>query len=136
MLKKLGLVDLHAAIKERIEAGTGLSCYDKVPKNTKAPFYFVQIVNKRPEDTKTMFCEVFTVWIHAIAEPGRESTRIYELIQLAEESMTEEITLPAGVELIRQAEQGIQTIQTDETKEKHAVLAYDFKVSYGFKTKI
>lgn len=37
---------------------------------------------------------------------------------------------------ILQMDGGVQTIKKDETKEKHAVLLYEFTVCYGFKCKI
>ena len=83
-----------------------------------------------------MWRDVFTVWIHAIAEKGDSSVQIYELIQNLEEALTEEIILPEEYELVMQINNGIQTIKKDETNEKHAVLAYEFMVCYGFKCKI
>lgn len=136
MLRKLGLVEIIAAIQTAIEKNTGIKCYDAVPENAPAPFYFAEVVGKKQADTKTMFCEVFTVWIHAIAEAGKSSVRIYEIIEKLEESLTEDISLPDDFNLILQSGSGLQTIKTDETNEKHAVMAYEFKVSYGFKTKI
>lgn len=138
MLRKLGLVDLISAIQNRIEQNTELRCYDAVPKNTPSPFYFVEVTGKRPADTKTMFCEVFTVWVHAIAAPEEtgSSVGIYNLIERLEESMTEDIELPEPFNLVLQSNIGVQTIKLDETNEKHAVLAYEFKVSYGFKMKV
>lgn len=138
MLRKLGLVDLIQAVQNKVEQNTeGVRCYDSVPKNAPSPFYFVEVVGKRPADTKTMFCEIFTVWIHAIAAPDNGSSiGIYSMIESLEESMTEDIELPECFNLILQSSTGVQTIKTDETKEKHAVLAYEFKVSYGFKVKV
>lgn len=137
MIKKLGIVDLHAAIKNKIEDCTNIPCLDKVPDNTPAPFYFIQIVGKRQADTKTMFCDVFTVWIHAIAEKDNSSIGIYNLIQKLEESLTEQIHLPEYAELLSQTEQGLQNLSVDATTgEDHAVMAYEFKVCYGFKAKI
>lgn len=136
MLKKLGLIELHAGIKKRVEAGTNIPCLDDVPKNTPAPFYFMEVVGKKQANTKTMFCEIYTVWIHAIAPSSGGSVEIYNMIEKLEEALTEAINLPDHVELILQTELGLQTLKTDETNEKHAVLAYEFKVSYGFKMKI
>lgn len=136
MLKKLGMVDLIAAIQKKVEIGTGLRCYDAVPQNTPSPFYFVQVLSITPANTKTMFCEVFTVAIHAITEPGESSVQIYKLIQELEESLTEDIQLPEPFELIIQSSNGMQNLKTDETREKHATLLYQFKVSYGYKSKI
>ena len=89
-----------------------------------------------PENTKTMLKDKFSVWIHAIAEPGESSVMIYDMIQKLQEAMTEDIVLPEGFELILQMDGGVQTIKKDETKEKHAVLLYEFTVCYGFKCKI
>lgn len=136
MLRQLSLVDLQSAIQNKIEEKTKLPCYDAVPDNAPSPFYNAQIVGKRQENTKNMYCEVFTVWIHAIAESSNSSVPIYELIERLEEALSEEINLPSYVELIRQSELGLQSLQTDETNEKHAVIAYEIKVCYGFMAKI
>lgn len=136
MYKQLGLVDLISSIQKKVNEKTGLKCYDAVPRNAQSPFYFAEVVGKRPAHSKTMYRDVFTVWIHAIAEPGKSSVQIYELIQKLEEALTEEIELPEEFELIMQTNNGVQTIKTDETKEKHAVLNYEFMVCYGFKCKI
>ena len=136
MYKQLGLLDLIHAVQEKVERKTELRCYDVVPDNAPSPFYFAEVVGKRPAHTKTMYRDVFTVWIHAIAEPGESSVRVYELIQLLEEAMTEDIILPEGFELILQTNNGVLSIKTDETNEKHAVLAFEFTVCYGFKCKV
>ncbi len=136
MLKQLGLVDLLSAIQKVVEDNAKLKCYDSVPDNAVSPFYFAEIVGKRPTHSKTMFKDTFTVWIHAIAEPNNSSVMIYQLIQILEEALTDDILLPDGYEIILQTNNGIQTIKTDETNEKHAVLEFQFTVCYGFKTKI
>lgn len=136
MYKQLGIVDLISAIQSKVQDSTNMACYDAVPGNTPSPFYFAEVVGKRPAHSKTMWRDVFTVWIHAIAEPGDSSVQIYEMVQNLEEALTEDISLPEEFELIMQTNNGIQTIKTDETGEKHAVLAYEFKVCYGFKCKI
>lgn len=135
MLKKLGYVELFKAVQEVVEENTGLRCYDSIPKNAPSPFYFAEIVNVRPENTKTMFIDVFTVFIHAIAEPNKSSMDIYRLVQDLEEALTKEIKLCEEHWVLSQTSQGLNGIQTDETGEKHAVLAYEFKVVYGFKIK-
>ena len=135
MLKKLGLVNLHVALKKKIERNTGLQAFDYVPENAPAPFYSIEIVDKRAENTKTMWCETFTVWIHAIAEEQHSRLGIYNLIESLEEALTEEIVLPEHVTLLNQNNVGVQSLQKDETNEMHAVLAYEFKVCYGFRVK-
>lgn len=136
MYKQLGLVDLIHGIQAKVEEKTGVKCYDAVPRNAPSPFYFAEVIGKRPAHTKTMYRDVYTVWIHAIAQPGDSSVQIYEMIQQLEEALTEDISLPEGFELILQVSNGVQTIKTDETNEKHAVLSFEFTVCYGFKCKI
>lgn len=136
MYKQLGLVDLIHGIQAKVEEKTGVKCYDAVPRNAPSPFYFAEVIGKRPAHTKTMYRDVYTVWIHAIAQPGDSSVQIYEMIQQLEEALTEDISLSEGFELILQASNGVQTIKTDETNEKHAVLSFEFTVCYGFKCKV
>ena len=62
--------------------------------------------------------------------------QIHKLIEDLQEAMTEDIELPEPFELIMQTDGGVQTIKTDETKEKHAIVSYTFMVCYGFKCKI
>ncbi len=134
--KKLGLTDLIRAVQKKVQDKTKLTCYDSVPKDAESPFYFAEVVKVTPSNTKTAFRDIFTVWIHAISEPGDSSVGIYKLIEELQEAMTEDIELPEGYELIMQTDGGLQTIQTDETNEKHAVEVYEFMVCYGFKCKI
>lgn len=136
MYVQLGLVDLISAVQSRVEAGTGIKCYDAVPDDAKSPFYFAEVTGTRPAHTKTMWRDVFTVYIHAIAKPSASSVELYDLIQKLEEAMTEDIQLPDGFQLLMQTNGGVQIIKTDESEEKHAVIAYEFTVCYGFKIKI
>lgn len=135
MLKKLSFIDFYKAIQNKIESKTGLRCYDDIPKDAPSPFYYAEIVGLRPENTKTMYIDVFTVFVHAIAEPGGSSVGVYKLIQDLEEAMTERIEIGEEYWILEQTSQGLQQIQTDETNEKHAILAYEFKICYGFKVK-
>lgn len=135
MHKRLGLVDLISAIQLKVEDKTGLKCYDAVPSDAPSPFYFAEVVQKKADNTKTMLRDVFTVFIHAVAEPTGSSEKIYDLIQKLEEALSEEIELPEEFELILQTENGLQALKTDETDEKHAVISYDFTVCYGYKFK-
>lgn len=135
MLKQLGLVALQRAVQDVISSGTGIACYDVAPAGKKAPLYFVEAVGKRPENTKTMFCDVFTLYIHCIAAPGKGHTDVYAMVQAAEEAMTTEIVLTEEFTLLRQSEVGLVHIKQDESREMHAVLAYELKICYGFATK-
>ena len=132
-LKKIGIKTLIAAIQKKVEE-TGLRCFDHVEENTAAPFYFAEVIRQTPAHSKTMFRDVFTVWVHCIAE-GDSSVGVSNLIENLQEVMTEDITLPEPFELILQTDAGVQTIKTDETGEKHAVVAFEFMICYGFKIK-
>lgn len=135
---KLSPTDLVAAVQEKIKRKTGLACFDYVEENTQSPFYFVELIKITPSNSKTMYRDIYTVWIHAIAEIKenvRGSAEVYDLINRLQEAMTEDITLPEPFEMVMQTDEGVQTIKTDETGEKHAVVAYEFMVCYGFKCK-
>lgn len=134
--QKLGLTDLIAAVQKKVTEKTGLPCYDHVEKNTPSPFYFAEVIRITPANSKTMYRDNITVYIHCIAEPGESSVQIYKLIEDLQEAMTEDIVLTEPFELIMQTDEGVQTIKTDETKEKHAIVPYTFMVCYGFKCKI
>lgn len=134
--QKLSPVKLIAAVQEKIESGTGLKCYDAVTVNAESPFYYAEITRILPANTKTMFRDNYTVWIHCIAEQSDSSVGVYNLIEALQEALTEDISLPEAFELIMQTDGGVQTIKTDESGEKHAVVAFDFMVCYGFKCKI
>ena len=134
MYKQLGLVDLIHGIQAKVEEKTGVKCYDAVPRNAPSPFYFAEVIRQTPAHSKTMFRDVFTVWIHCIAE-GDSSVGVSNLIENLQEVMTEDIILPEPFELISQTDAGVQTIKTDETGEKHAVVAFEFMICYGFKCK-
>lgn len=135
MLKKLETVQLHKILKEHIAERTGKACYDTVPNKASSPFYYAELLNKKPDNTKTMWREIFSFAVHCIAAPDAGSVGIYELIDKLEEAMTDDLALPDGYWLVMQTSNGLQTLKTDETNEKHAILSYDFTVCYGFKTK-
>lgn len=136
MLKKLSLLDLHAPIQRRIQEGTNLLCLDQIPNDQPAPFTYLEFVSSLPRNTKTMFIQEYTVHIH-IVSPAGSSVPHYSNIQAVDEALTEYVQLPEGYELWGQAESGlVANYQEPETKEHHAVLAFIFKVSYGFKVKI
>ena len=130
MYKKLSLNCLLSIIIRRVEEQTGLRCYDAVPENAQSPFYFAEVIRVTPNNTKTNYRDRVNVYIHAIAEPGKSRTsvssaQINELIQQLQEAYY----------LAIQSDNGVQAIQTDETNEKHAILSYDFTISYGLKCK-
>ena len=136
MLRKAGFAEIAAAVLQNLRKNTGYACYDAVEKDTPSPFLFVEVVGKRDASSKTMFKEIFTVQIHAIATPSDARTEIYSMIQSVEESLTESLTLPDGITLVLQTDTGVQSLQQDETNEYHAVISYEIMVSYGLKCKI
>lgn len=140
MYKKLNLNDLLSVIIKRIEEQTGLKCYDAVPDNAPSPFYFAEVRRVTPANTKTNYRDTISVYIHAIAKPGNtvsgiSSVEVNQLIQQLQEALSTEIELPEPFYLALQTDNGVQSIQTDETNEKHAIMTYDFTVSYGLKCK-
>ena len=134
--QKLSPVTLIAAVQEKVEALTGLRCYDHVPLNEASPLYFAEITRIQPANSKTMFRDVYSVAIHCIAEESPSSVGVYNLIENLQSALSEEITLPEPFELVMQTDNGVQTIKTDESGEKHAIVNFDFTVSYGFMCKI
>lgn len=136
MLKKLSFLDLVAAVIALLKKNTNIKVYDFVPQNESSPLIYIEAAGKEPNDTKTMFCEVYNVNIHAVSEPYEGNTAIYKLINEIEEALTEDITLPEGFTLIFQISDGVNSIYDEpETKEKHAVIPVRFKVAYGYKIK-
>lgn len=135
-LSKLSPVLLLAALQKKIEEQTGKKCYDAVPKNAKSPFYFAEILRIQPDNTKTMWRDVYTANVHCIAAPSKSSVGIFALIDQLEEALTSNIRLPNGYHVVQQQSGGVQSIKTDETGEKHAVLNLVITVCYGFKVKI
>lgn len=136
MLKKIGPIELCKAVKALIENKTHIACYDVPPTNAPSPLYYVELAATKPDNTKTMYIDSFIIWIHAIAKASKSNVEIYKLIEELDDIMTCEIKLPESVNLIKQQSNGLQTLKEDETKEKHAVMAYEFKIAYGFKSKI
>lgn len=135
MYKQLSLVDLVKAVKDRITDITGLTCYDAVPKNAQSPLCFVEVVGSSPMQSKTMQIDTVKLQIHCIAEKGESSIGIYELLGRVQEALAQDIELPEGFDVLMQKNLGIQTIYVDETKEKHAVAAYEFRICSALKCK-
>lgn len=134
--QKLSPVTLIAAVQEKVEALTGLRCYDHVPLNEASPLYFAEIIRIQPANSKTMFRDVYSVAIHCIAEESSSSVGVYNLIENLQSALSEDISLPEPFTLVMQTDNGVQTIKTDESGEKHAIVNFDFMVSYGFRCKI
>lgn len=136
MLRRLNPVDLIAAVQAKVKEKTELECYDAVPHDAPSPFYYIEFINRTPKNSKTMYRDVYTVWIHSIAEASESSLGVYNLINKLEEALSEYITLDESFEIINQTDEGVLNIQTDETGEKHAVSSFSFDICYGYKCKI
>lgn len=134
--QKLSPVTLIAAVQDKIESLTDLRCYDHVPLNEESPLYFAEITRIQPANSKTMYRDVYSVAIHCIAEESPSSVGVYNLIENLQSALSEDITLPEPFELVMQTDNGVQTIKTDESGEKHAIVNFDFMVCYGFMCKI
>ena len=136
MLKKLNLTDLFKAVQTQVQTGTKLPCYDAIPLNALSPFYFMELAGNTPADTKTMYVQKYSIDIHVIADPSPSSVPVFRYIQALEEALTDDITIPCPYRLVRQDETGVRNVYNEETGEKHAVVGFDFLVSYGFKVKV
>lgn len=134
--QKLSPVTLIAAVQDKVEAPTELRCYDHVPLNEESPLYYAEITRIQPANSKTMFRDVYSVAIHCIAEESPSSVGVYNLIENLQSALSEDISLPEPFELVMQTDNGVQTIKTDESGEKHAIVNFDFMVCYGFRCKI
>lgn len=134
--QKLSPVTLIAAVQDKIESLTDLRCYDHVPLNEASPLYFAEITRIQPANSKTMYRDVYSVAIHCIAEESPSSVGVYNLIENLQSALSEDIALPEPFELVMQTDNGVLTIKTDESGEKHAIVNFDFMVSYGFMCKI
>lgn len=134
--QKLSPVTLIAAVQDKVESLTDLRCYDHVPLNEASPLYFAEITRIQPANSKTMYRDVYSVAIHCIAEESPSSVGVYNLIENLQSALSEDISLPEPFELVMQTDNGVQTIKTDESGEKHAIVSYDFTVCYGFICKL
>ena len=136
MLKRLSIAEFTGCLIDFIEEKTGLRCYDS-PDNKESPFYSVQLVNSEPGDTKTMFIDVYQVWVHCIGAPTRpySTAPVLALVQKLEEAMTDDLALPEPYRVQRQVYGGRRTLKRDESDEGHAVLSFDFHVCDGFRCK-
>lgn len=134
MYRQLNITDLFKGIKERIETSTPFKCYDIPPENAPSPLVIMDLIRMDPADTKTMYVKKYTVNLHVIGAPRTGSEILNHLTEI-QEAMTEEIQIPECFNLLSQDDLGIQSIYTDETGERHAILSYMFTVNYGLKIK-
>lgn len=137
MLKRLSILQLHKVIQDMVHRYSDLRFLDGIGLNEPSPFTYLEVFEKRPDNTKTMFIDKFTIHIHIIskAEENGSSVQHYANIEQIEEVFTKRMQLPEPFDLFRQSNEGLVTNFTEETGERHAVLAFSFWVSYGFKVK-
>lgn len=136
MLQQFSIIELIKQIQKAVLSGTGKKCYDHVEKGQASPFYYAELVQTKPANTKTMYVTEYTVNIHVVSESGKTSVPLFKEIQALEEAMTADIDIPEPYELIYQMYNGIQSAYKEkDTNEKHAVLNYTFKVCYGYMMK-
>lgn len=135
MLKQFPITDLIVAIQKTVKDGTGRKCLDHIEKNEESPFYYAEFRQNRPVSSKTMYVMEYTVYIHVIAEQSDSSVPLYKYIQELEEAMTQDIDIQEPYNFVMQTDNGIISIYTDETNEKHGIISFTFKISYGFKCK-
>ena len=103
-LSRLPLDDFVAAVVARVKEGTGIKCVTDANKEP-SPLYSVGALSVRPDKTKTMWLDVYT--------------------------MSQPISLNCPFQVIRQTDNGLNTIKRDETGEWHAVVPFEVVVSYG-----
>lgn len=138
MIKRLSILDMHLALKKLIETYSDLPLLDGIGTNEVSPFTYLEVANMQPDNTKTMFVDKFTIHIHIVSKREENNSSIphYKNIQAIEEVFTKRMELEEPFEIFRQSTDGLMANYTDETGERHAVLAFSFWVSYGFKIKI
>lgn len=136
MIQRLSLAVFLGCLIEAIEAGTGTACYDS-PENRKSPLYSVELQSTQPENTKTMYIDAITVWVHCISEPARpySNAKVLGMVQRLEQALMEGFELPAPFSLYRTTCNGVQTVKKDETDEGHAIAEFTLRVCYGLRVK-
>lgn len=132
MIKKQGLLQLHNAVKAKLAANTQFVCHDRIPEERGQSCYWIEISEKQHQNTKTCFQEKILIYIHVLPDLQDGIEEEYEMIQQAEQALTERLQLPEGINVISQTYEGMERKKTEETIEKHAVLSYGISISYGF----
>ena len=135
MIYKLNPVDFLAALKARVEESTGLPCHDN-PKDKESPFYSFELLGIKPDNTKTMLVDVFSVRIHCIAAPSEGSEAVLDMVHGLFEAMTARLAFgcPAFRSVNQQCD-GLRAVKTDESGEGHAVVDYSIGVCYRLRMK-
>ena len=136
-LRRMSATELLSVLIEHIETHTGLRLYDN-PNGKESPFYSFETIERKPNNSKTMFIDRFTVPIHSISELNcgeYSSEPVLEMETALEEALTDDLALPEPFLLIDQECQGIDTIKQDPSGEGHAITTFVFDVCYGFNCK-
>lgn len=137
MLQKISFTSILAAVIQKVEANTGLECYDAIPVNAQKPYYHAEFIGSIPEPSKTMQKDRYQIVIHVFADaPGNSSVQLYDAIHKLEEALTEIIVLPEDYEVTLQIPNGVSQIIDQLDESKHAVTGYDFVVFSGYKMKV
>ncbi len=135
-VQRLSLAVFLGCLIDAIEQGTGTKCYDS-PENRASPLYSVELQNAQPENTKTMYIDAISVWVHCISEPVRpySNAKVLGMIQRLEQALADGFELPEPFSLYRTTFDGVQTLKKDETDEGHAIVGVTFRVCYGLRVK-
>lgn len=129
-LKRMSPADLIAEIVAQVKDYTKLECVLN-PDNEPSPFYAVRLSGTQPGKSKMMRLDVFEIEMHAISKPSNSQAEVLSMVQMLGEALEKNLCLPTPFNLVRQDDMGIQVIKQDQTGEWHAVVLYQFTVSYG-----
>lgn len=135
MTQKLSFIDLVLSAQNLIEEKTLHRCYDDIPVDAPLPHYHVEVVTQEPVASKTMWKEMYELFVHCFAKGG-SNVPVYDLIRELEEAMTIRLSLPEGYQVLLQSPMGLQHLVEDEDGTKHAVMGYRVTVLYGYKRKV
>lgn len=134
MMERMSVTKLTKKVMDALK-NDKYKVYDEPPNDAPSPLVYVELVNKREAGNKTMYIDCFTFHIHAIADTQIGHVNINSMIDFIEQTLSCDIELDEPFELLRQESAGLIANKIDETKEKHAVLEYNFYVVYGYKIK-
>lgn len=117
------------------ESTPGLLIADNKVKNHLGPLIVVSYNSKESENTKEAYIDKFRVILDIKEATVQNNEKLFDLISKVEEAMIGEFYIDAPVSLISVDEFGMQSLENEEQKETRAILIYDFKVSYGYRSK-
>lgn len=134
--QRYSIAEFIGNLARTIEERTGVRCVDD-PDNVPSPLYSVEFLNSKRGDTKTSFVDVYSVWVHAIAEPAtpRSNAPVLEMVRALEVALADDMPVPEPFDMFMQTVSGVQSLKTDPSGEGHAVVECEFRISYGFKCK-